>query len=50
MASEPHAAPKPADLPSLASESTQALLVRARAGDAAALEPLFARYLPRLRR
>jgi RNA polymerase sigma-70 factor (ECF subfamily) len=49
MASEPRSAkfvePQPVD-----SESTFVLLARARAGDDRALEPLFARYLPRLRR
>lgn len=50
MASEPPAAPKPVGPQLLASESTLALLVRVRRGDADALEPLFARYLPRLRR
>jgi RNA polymerase sigma-70 factor (ECF subfamily) len=50
MVSEPRPAPEPIDGQSLPSESTFDLLARARAGDAGALDPLFARYLPRLRR
>ena len=50
MTSEPRFAPKPDDSPPVPSESTSVLLARARAGDDRALEPLFARYLPRLRR
>ena len=50
MAWEPRSAPKPVDAPSVPSDSTFELLARARAGDNSALEPLFARYLPRLRR
>jgi len=50
MASEPQSPPIPVDSQLLATESTLALLVRARGGDAGALESLFARYLPRLRR
>jgi RNA polymerase sigma-70 factor, ECF subfamily len=49
MASEPRSAPEPDD-PPVPSDSTFVLLARARAGDERALEPLFARYLPRLRR
>src|SRR6516164_10057327 len=48
MTSEPPSAPEPDD--PHRSESTFVLLARARAGDERALEPLFARYLPRLRR
>jgi RNA polymerase sigma-70 factor (ECF subfamily) len=36
--------------PAVPAEATFELLARARAGDDRALEPLFARYLPRLRR
>jgi RNA polymerase sigma-70 factor (ECF subfamily) len=50
MALEPRSAPKPVDALSAPSDSTFELLARARAGDDRALEPLFARYLPRLRR
>ena len=50
MAWAPRSAPKPVDVPSVLSDSTFELLARARAGDNSALEPLFARYLPRLRR
>jgi RNA polymerase sigma-70 factor (ECF subfamily) len=50
MALEPRSAPEPADALSAPSDSTLDLLARARAGDDRALEPLFARYLPRLRR
>ena len=38
------------EAPLLSADSTFDLLARARAGDTRALEPLFARYLPRLRR
>jgi RNA polymerase sigma-70 factor (ECF subfamily) len=38
------------DATSISADSTFDLLARARAGDEGALEPLFARYLPRLRR
>ena len=50
MAWEPRSAPNQVDAPSVPSDSTFELLARARAGDNSALEPLFARYLPRLRR
>lgn len=50
MASDPPMARNSVDSHLLASESTLALLVRVRNGEAHALEPLFARYLPRLRR
>jgi RNA polymerase sigma-70 factor (ECF subfamily) len=51
MALEPRSAPRQVvDAPSAPSDSTFDLLARARAGDDRALEPLFARYLPRLRR
>src|SRR5215472_7853946 len=50
MALEPRSAPKPVDARSAPSDSTCDLLARVRAGDDRALEPLFARYLPRLRR
>ena len=50
MTSEPRSAPEPDDPRPVPSESTSVLLARARAGDDRALEPLFARYLPRLRR
>jgi RNA polymerase sigma-70 factor (ECF subfamily) len=50
MALEPRSAPEPVDALSAPSDSTLDLLARARAGDDRALEPLFARYLPRLRR
>ena len=43
-------APTPVDARSAPSDSTCDLLARVRAGDDRALEPLFARYLPRLRR
>ena len=50
MSSEQRSAAEPVDQPSVPAESTFVLLARARAGDDSALEPLFARYLPRLRR
>lgn len=50
MAADPRSAPEPIDAASVSADSTVDLLARARAGDARALEPLFARYLPRLRR
>jgi DNA-directed RNA polymerase specialized sigma24 family protein len=50
MALEPRSAQKSVDAQSAPSDSTLDLLARARAGDDRALEPLFARYLPRLRR
>ena len=50
MASEPRSAPERVDNQAVPSDSTFDLLARARAGDERALEPLFARYLPRLRR
>lgn len=50
MPSDPRRAPEPIDGASVGADSTFDLLARARAGDARALEPLFARYLPRLRR
>jgi hypothetical protein len=50
MASEKRLASEPEDQQPIPSESTFVLLARARAGDDRALEPMFARYLPRLRR
>ena len=50
MALEPRSAAKPVDALSAPSDSTFALLACVRAGDDRTLEPLFARYLPRLRR
>jgi RNA polymerase sigma-70 factor (ECF subfamily) len=50
MASESRFAPESDDPHRVPSDSTCVLLARARAGDDRALEPLFARYLPRLRR
>lgn len=45
-----HSTPQRAERTAIAAESTFDLLARARQGDDRALEPLFARYLPRLRR
>lgn len=50
MAAQRRSAPEPVDATSVCADSTFDLLARARAGDERALEPLFARYLPRLRR
>jgi RNA polymerase sigma-70 factor (ECF subfamily) len=50
MAPDPRVATEPIDAASVSADSTFDLLARARAGDQRALEPLFARYLPRLRR
>lgn len=50
MTSEPRSAPKSDNPQKVSAESTFVLLARARAGDERALESLFARYLPRLRR
>ena len=50
MSSVPRFKSEPADAASVSAESTFDLLARARQGDDRALEPLFARYLPRLRR
>jgi RNA polymerase sigma-70 factor (ECF subfamily) len=50
MASEQRSAPEPDNPQPVPSESTFVLVARARAGDKLAFEPLFVRYLPRLRR
>jgi RNA polymerase sigma-70 factor (ECF subfamily) len=50
MPPDARSAPEPVDAASVSADSTFDLLARARAGDERALEPLFARYLPRLRR
>lgn len=50
MSSEPRSARAADGAPSLGVDATIELLARARAGDDLALESLFARYLPRLRR
>lgn len=50
MASDPRSTAEATDAPSVSADSTFDLLAGARAGDELALEKLFARYLPRLRR
>src|SRR4051794_26319259 len=50
MAPDPRFTTEPAAPTPLSAESTFDLLARAKQGDDRALEPLFARYLPRLRR
>ena len=50
MSSVPRFKSEPADAASVSAESTFDLLARAWQGDDRALVPLFARYLPRLRR
>lgn len=50
MAPDPRFTTEPAAATPVSSESTFDLLARVKQGDDHALEPLFARYLPRLRR
>lgn len=50
MPSDPRPTAEPIEVASFSADSTFDLLARVRAGDDCALELLFARYLPRLRR
>ena len=50
MSADPAASPQSVEQTAIPAESTFDLLARAKQGDGRALEPLFARYLPRLRR